>query len=178
MQSVASARAQAAVATQDTTLLEQARDLAETIAIPSYKETALKAVVWAFVQVGTASKDTALLEQARNLAETITNPSIKAEALRAVASGLAQAGKGANYVALLEQAHQVAKRIPSGGGSDRASNLRAIAGEFAAAGRIRFARQLAYEQNADNDKALTLATILTRASSDPFFRRWGFADRM
>ena len=145
-------------------LLEQARQVANSITEPDYKASALAALAAAWAQAAAASKDAALLEQARQVANSITDPYAKARALKDLAAARAQAGDTKQAAALFEQAHQVANSIPNQ--SDKAAALQAIAGELAALGHIRTARQIALQQVDDGQKALTLATVLQRASGD------------
>ena len=160
-------------------LLGDARQAADSIADPDAKAGALKAVAAAWAQAGDTKQAAALFEQARQVANSITDGDAKARALQALAVAWAQAGDTKQAASLLEQARQVANTITvpedkasalgdlaAAWAQAQAEALQAVAGRLAALGNIRGARKAALEQPDDGQKALTLATVLQRASAD------------
>jgi tetratricopeptide (TPR) repeat protein len=120
-------------------LFDQAQRVSESVTNTYDKERALQVLAEALAQAGTAAKNTTLIEQARKVAESITDPNDKASALQNLAETLARSGDTKQAAALLEQAREVLESITG----RNASVLQKVAGELAALGHIRSARQFA-----------------------------------
>ena len=129
---------------------------------PRAKASGLQQLAVLEMQSGDRQKATVLFKQALGTAEGIGDDMTRSRALQGLADSMADAAKKTGDMELLEKAEQTAESISSAG--DRASTMLAIAGQFAAAGRIREARRIAARQPGDDAAALTLATILVQAA--------------
>ena len=129
------------------------------------RSSALEDIALAMARIGVTNKDNALVDRAHKLVEGIVSPNARAGALRGLASLMAESGKLSSAAELLEQAQQATLEILKP--DERFAGMRANAGELAAIGRIRSARSIASQEPDVEERALTLATILERASAHP-----------